>query len=702
MNSSPDLPFLLVFGAWVWKAALLGAAALAIGLLWALRALLARRHVRAQLATPPSRGEAEVRGVLRGHDVLATTIYAESSSLARSDGRAELRAATVELEREDGAVVTLEGPLQVVVGSSAAVQRDGVPSELLEAELEEARRQVDWLHRPGRHDRDVFEASVVRLRAGDRVVARGELERRAGTSEATFRGASEALVLRGHGGPVRLYARAPATPPATRPLAIWLGGAALGALLGIIGHATFGDHALQACKEATHAAPWDNSHPCVLASTWRETRAEALERLSALHPPIDGLAALERTSAVLLLSERCSRAVDLWAKYDELERALALAEQCGLRRDAHQLLLRDGRYEEASQLHVAEDVFGPALPSPATLIAAGHWQRAAAALAAEGASDPRRTCLIALLRHHGGDADAVSALRMLGQLHTEACAPMLREATQTPAASARPPDELPHPLALAEANATSFGAISALAMPSASSARYQALPWLVEGLTDAELTPEQRPMVRHWRLVGQVFDGDVAAARRLLSAPVEAGAKELELVLSLLVDLYEGAQTSEPARKALREVLESPDGWRYDFEPLLLRTGLPFSISARYTNGQRPTRALERAREGDGAELLHELSSDYGGMIRDEELLAVWPLVRTHRAELARAVRWRERDRWSRELPYDLAVRAFWRRDLARQLGDEAEAARWQQRYRRADEVLSDRRRLVSLLLLER
>ncbi len=702
MNATPDLPFLLVYGPWIWKAALLGAAALAIGLLWALRALLARRQVRAQLATPLARGEAEVRGVLRGSDVLATTIYAESSSLARSDGRAELRAATVELESEDGAVVTLEGALQVVVGSSAAVQRDGVPGELLEAELEEARQQVDWLHRPGRHDREIFEASVVRLRAGDRVVARGELERRAGAAETTFRGASEALVLRGHGGPVRLYARAPATPPTARPLALWLGGTALGALLGILGYATFGDHALQACKEVPHAAPWDNSHPCVLASTWRETRAEALERLSALHPPIDGLAALERTSAVLLLSERCSRAVDLWAKYDELERALALAAQCGLRREAHQLLLRDGLYEEASQLRVSEDVFGPALPSPATLIAAGHWQRAAEALAAEGLHDPRRACLIALLRHHGGDPDAASALRMLGQLHTEACASMLREAAPTPATSARSPDELPHPLTLAEAYATSFGAISALAMPSAISARYQVLPWLVEGLAEDELPPEQRPMVRHWRLVGQIFDGDVAAARSLLSAPAEADAKELELVLSMLVDLYDGAPTREPARKALRELLESPDGWRYDFESLLLRAGLPFSVSARYTNGQRPTQALERAREGDGAELLHELRSDHGGIVRDEELLAVWPLVRTHRAELARTVRWRERERWSRELPYDLAVHAFWRRDLARQLGDEAEAARWQQRYLRADEVLSDRRRLVSLLLLER
>lgn len=701
MNSSPDLPFLLVAGAWVWKAALLATAALTIGLLWAVRTLLARRHVRAQLATPLSRGETEVRGVLRGRDVLATTIYAESSSLARSDGRAELRAATVELESEDGTVVTLEGPLQVVVGSSAAVQRDGVPGELLDAELEEARQQVDWLHRPGRHDREVFEASAVRLRAGDRVVARGELERRAGTAEATFRGASEALVLRGQSGPVRLYARAPATPPATRPLAIWLGGAALGALLGIIGYAALGDRALQACKEASHAVPWDSAHPCVLAGTWRETRTEALELLSKRQPPLDSLAALERTSALLLLSERCSGAVDLWANHDELERALALAKRCGLRRGAHEILLRDGRYEEASQLRVPKDVFGVALPSPATLIAAGHWRSAAEALAAEGLHDPRRACLSALLRHHGGDPEAAAALRTLAHSHGEACAPMLREVEPAPE---RPSDELPHPLALAEANATSFGAISALAMPSAISARYQLLPWLAEGIAEGELLPEQRRMVHHWRLVGRIFDGDAAAARRVLSALGEAPAEaaELEFVLSLLVDLYEGGSTSEPARKALRELLEGPDGWRYDHEPLLLRAGLPFSVSARYAHGQRSTRALERAQQGDGAELLDELRSDDGGMIRDEELLAVWPLVRTHREELARAVRWRERQRWSDELPYDLAVRAFGRRDLARRLGDEAEAARWQERYRRADEVLSDRRRLVSLLLLER
>lgn len=709
VNTSTDLPFLLVYGAWVWKAALGVAAALSIGLVWAARAVLARRRVRARLATPLRGDEVELRGVLRGQGTLATTIYAEATKLARSDERVGLRAPDVVLETEDGSAITLEGPLQVVAGTSAAVQRDGVPHELSDSELEAAREQVDWLHRPSHHDREVFEASVHRLRAGDPVVVRGILERRAGTAESTFRGASEAQVVVGRGEPVLLYAQRPVTPPAVRPLAMGLGGAILGVLVGIGAVGAVGDRALRACEaleEHRSAPPWDNQHPCVVASTWRETRSTALALLPQLRPPIDGLVALEQTAAALRLAGRCAGAVDLLAEHDELERALELAKECGLRRSAHQLLLRDARYEEAAQLVVEQDDAGPALPSASTLIAAGHWRRAAAALTADAAASPRQACLVALLRLHGGDPDAGSTLRRLAHgAHAEACAPMLHEAALAPPAVApRALDELPHPLALLETYASSFGAASALALPSVLSSPYQALPWLAVHVAEGELPPDQRRMLRHWRAVRHVFAGELPAARQSLAARDDEGdraAPELEAVLAMLVELYDDTPTSEPARAALRALLEGADGWRYDYEPLILRAGLPLTVTARYSNGQRPMPALERAQLGNGADLIAELRSDYGGMIRDEDLLAVWPLVRTHRQELARAVRWRGRDRWSRDLPQDVAVRSFLRRELARRTGDDVEAARWHRRYLRADEVLSDRRRLVSLLLLE-
>jgi hypothetical protein len=106
--------------------------------------------------------------------------------------------------------------------------------------------------------------------------------------------------------------------------------------------------------------------------------------------------------------------------------------------------------------------------------------------------------------------------------------------------------------------------------------------------------------------------------------------------------------------------------------------------------------AIARATEGDGLPLadLHERVNDrlFGLRMADEYLLALAPLVKTHREELARAVR----NRPSRQRGlHEMAVE----RDILRMLGDEKGAARLQAIVDRTAKALGDKERLKATLL---
>jgi hypothetical protein len=161
---------------------------------------------------------------------------------------------------------------------------------------------------------------------------------------------------------------------------------------------------------------------------------------------------------------------------------------------------------------------------------------------------------------------------------------------------------------------------------------------------------------------------------------------------------------------------------------LALRTGKPiepFELHPRYSgaeeeaallrSGANPTDlpklgdrhadvivAIVRALDGDGRPLarLYERDRDRSGLgLVDDYLLAIAPSVKTHREELARAIRNR-RASFANE-PTDLVHEFAMERDVLRLLGDTKGAERLQAIIDHHAKALGDREKLKALLLLD-
>lgn len=446
LSSTDALPFLLVHGEWLWKAALAGFVALVLVAYWSLRRLLEGRAWRRELAARAARtAPDEIAGVLvgglgesarpsepsarRGDRVLARSLRAVPWAEARREGRADWRADAVYLRTDDGREIELEGALRVLGGSRVTAARGGVPRQLSDAELEHARLEAPWLHRWRLRASDVRTATLTSVRVGDVVVARGVLERAPGDGESDFRSVDVAWRMRGPGAPpaaatddatdattaaaaaeaappadrsapIELRAQRPVTPrirPSLFVLALLLGGAAFG---GYSVEKQLGETWSDACYTvsmrplgdepvAQTPARLGDDHPCVKATASPRHRAYALERVLTVlesHRHRDE-ASLRRLQQLTYLVRGCAAVTERLMGLQRYEDAAASARQCGDRRDEHLALIAQGRYEEASALPVPyEDSERPALPTATTLIAAGRWREAAVAVEARAAA----------------------------------------------------------------------------------------------------------------------------------------------------------------------------------------------------------------------------------------------------------------------------------------------------------------------------
>lgn len=771
------LPWLLLNSPWLWKAGLVSWVALAVLALLGARRWFARRWLAgARRALAQTAAPDEVHGVLRrrpvdtsaranavtgesnelatGRPAIATTLWAERRGLASNRAAVDLTEPGLELVTGDGRTVEIAGPIQVVLGRRTARTSGGVPPALDDAALARAREQLPWLHRRDGEQHQVARAELAQLFDGDEVVMRGVLSRRPAPGETGFRDEHSQWELAPAGDYVAAGARRPKLPRGKALVAAALLTTLGAGLVGYLALGWWGDAQVTDCirvtrrGEAPELTPTilTNAHPCARAALAPKTRALALEILSTRlesEPRYDE-ATFRRAVTLARQTKGCGRAVELWFEQQRYEEAGALAHECGLARAEHAALVAQGRYEEAAALPVSAEERLPALPTLTTLVAAGRWRQAADELERRRAALPRAgdasgmlidvtyRCNAAMFRRWAGDATAAAELRRLGEGPLgQPCDPALVELGGAEGAErlrlsvearANRPSSTPASH-LTEALAMTAGLIrnaifgiqpeELLAAPSSPvSPSWTALAYLTADV-DEPSAPEARSQFLRWRAVGQVFDGEQAAA--LTSAeqaaalvPVQAPEpRDLPWVANLpaLVRLY----SPDLDLRVPYSTVVDHDGdnwvthWKLRFGRLALREGRPLD-GLHLSADDTVAAALTAASAGDARPLLTYMRTTELGsyFLADEDLLAVLPRLPKQRAELAALASWRPPLSFRAETsPLATARHAALRRTVLGLAGAERERATWDRIYRRTRAVLADRRRLLALVLIE-
>lgn len=382
------LPFLVEYGAVVWKAIAVIAGALAIAAVrryharWAQRATARELAARAARTTAPVEGVTTIRGTLRGGGAASISILHLRGARPYYDERAPKLWLDCDGER-----IALDGPIRVVRGSRVVSTRDR-GSAVPEDEL--AVRSSAVLHR--------LTAVTVSVRDGDPVFVSAQLSPRAGSDALGYREASTAWAALPDGLAIEVIAAEPAVR--TMPL-----GTARSLVCGLAGAAiataalwTAGWSAMAWADVATRTHPGASEDPLVpfalgeldlisLAAATPGNRDDALAAIEA-----DFAARHERTAASFALWRRVARlrggcGAELHARIaqDEIDELARLARSCDDDEAAAGALQFLGMYEEAAlrdrQLPVARRHIE-------SLIATGEWSAVHDWIAGSGA---RRT-----------------------------------------------------------------------------------------------------------------------------------------------------------------------------------------------------------------------------------------------------------------------------------------------------------------------
>lgn len=810
MNSPDALPFLWVHGAWLWKAALLALLAVVALAWWALWRFWPRaRPARPPLAEPFD----EVSGVLvaaRDAVVAPVKSLAVITNVQRfPDATYDLRPAKLFLQTDDDRRIELLGQLRVLAGSRAVVGRAGVPRALPRAELAELQRSAPWLHRWCFSRSDVREATLRTLQPGDRVIARGIIERGPAVgptaAETDFRSAEVAWTMRG-AEVAEAAENAEAAEPAEagadrqrRPIELMAGRPAAErvrpapiAVLAMLGMTLVAGYQIEyemgerwddECDEldmtqvtsrdgaeaverlGPEPFPFDNAHPCIRATASPGHRHRAIRRVRDLlrdHPkPSEFL--LRRQIAVDRSLGECEQAASRYADLGRYEEARAEARRCGSRRAEHLALVSLGRFAEAAALPVAATWTEPALPEVSTLIAAERWDEAARASDARAVElgprplelveddDDRLTarsyrCLAGMLRHFGGDEEALAELRELRSgRYGASCAPMLAFIEGPSAQNLSYDERLPHlsDTAFALDSMGMFAGLSPAERREPPSSPEELLVnldasmglppwelWLAPQGDDVQALPPLPSYVLRWRAAHQVLFGDLEGARRTARAalarrmePTEPLQPERDpacvidrcdvLELGAAIDLFTPATRIElrplPGGKDQRDK-EWFGLWLSRFGRLLVRNGSSFAGThfgggdGDGDGGDELERMLAIAQGGDGLPLArHIMSGRRGGIAwwNDADLIAVLPRVRQGLDELRTQLLWAmPRSAHPSSLPHG-AIRALARRTVMELAGLGPQAAAWNEIVQRYDRVLSDPKRLWALRLYE-
>ncbi|MEZ4362422.1 MAG: hypothetical protein R3B48_19690 [Kofleriaceae bacterium] len=328
-------------------------------------------------------------------------------------------------------------------------------------------------------------------------------------------------------------------------------------------------------------------------------------------------------------------------------------------------------------------------------------------------------CLAALVRHHGGDPDAGAALRALRAAPLgDACAPMLAELDGAyPSAAERRANRFLRSERWMDVLAFAAGApgltvglheaAETWLMDRMFSREGDWLPWLTSGEIAAPAGEPDRVRYLRWRMARAILDGDLAQARSYAEGAVihtwdlsQYGLMSVLSPLPLVAWFTPTTELGEPPAPPPEFDADLRAHWRARFARWWLRLGEP---GPPLGADDVTIHALAQAAKGDGLPLARLLDRPDPALRRISELdfLAVLPRITSGRAELAGPL-----STWTgyRESTPTLAARAryaFERREVMRFAGLSDEQDRWQGIYARLREVLSDRQRLVPLMLLD-
>jgi hypothetical protein len=741
------LPLFVVYGAVVWR---LGLALSIVGVLalvvWNWRRI-ARNLARAEMRLLDARTEPGViRGTLGGGD--ASTVVGKRGM--NPDVVADLRGDELWIETAEGRVV-LDGPVHVVAGSRAFAARRGVPVETAEALV----AAEPALHRPRFRKVSISSAQLSIVAPGDDVIALGQLETVASTDEADNRTNASMRVLRPLAdAPIAIAARA--ATGAAAPISV-IAAILIGGIVGLAGwraEVALGEGWEKTCwhgrmhyfddswKPDDAPVELSNTSACGLAAA-TSSRHDALSDLSELVAgnPYRDAATIDRSIALSKLTGDCgdlTQTLENASRFDEL---LEQARRCGDHSAEFRALVDLGRFEEAAAVTTtAEEREHGALPIAETLILAGKWTEAAAMAdrksveVAERDHDPKYaeatamttlayTCLGELLRFDGGDKAALERLRALrngprGQTCIAALATAVPEAERRTVLEPQDgglleTDVLKDELRDFAGDEPGFDFSSPekeLATLDEFEAQQAGISiWMSETAPPLGDTasPRARLHRERWLTVASVLGGDLAAARdhaaRALAIHLpddesDVLAREDLSMLPQLVAFYAG----EPIDAKLPASAQSRDWWLHDFGVLLLRHGDPIAKDAYYGPRAAYPRALQAAVAGDGRALAVEMGTNSMSWWRDVDIIAVLPRVKLGREAIARQLAWsapHDRDRLATGMPWSMATYAAGRRSALQLAGDTARSAWWNDIYKRYDQALRDRRKLVALAL---
>lgn len=665
---------LLVHGDLVWKGGLIAFVALVFLVVARVRRARARRWASNLPAALDLHTDRIVRGVLGG---------GAARSLAIGDDHHDLRDDELWISTPEGRV-PLVGPIHVLAGSTSSVARDRLPAGTPNA--------------LGLRAHDLAGAIALHgVAAGDEVIARGTLERRPGVADYRTDPTTFALA-----GPITICARVPAVavPPLARVSIALILASSLS--LGYIAERALGSGWRSACASA-------HADACVLAATMpggdhagrmllavldvthRNTRADVDHRVEVAEVVGD--------------CEYAMRPLEQAQLWDEL---LAAARRCNSPVEQQLALAQLGRFSEAATFSPAN----PKVPRLELLILAHAWLAAGDELdklARSHANYARRRvlhCRADLLRAWGSDPDAAG--RLFGYPnspdHAEPQIVMTIDRTcereiEMVGRTVDPWYEFGDSYGagrVAEVYAT-FAALDDDAVAAWGSRFWTSKFAAIYGTETADTLAVRDARAIHRAMIGDL-DGayrDALAndelALRIYSVEERAPLASQLLLYTQRTDIAHPLPVDDTAHH------DAHDAWWHQLAHVFLRDGLPYAQNL----DSRTHAALDSAQlAGDGGLLAARLADDH--QLRDLDLIAVLPRIKTGRAALVEAIRAMvpTRDPLGQHgFPFVTATRAFTRRTVLELAGDRAGAARWAEIFRRYDRALDDPRTLVGLAL---
>lgn len=690
-------PILVEHGPVIWRVLQVLSFVAVLVAIWMLRLRIATRN---QLVTLRSlrANHGALRGVLRGGGATTVSVEPAASSSAQRDV-AHWRAESLHLETADR-TIELVGPVQVVGGSRYDARRGRLPR------LEAPRREVVAEAIPWSTG-SIYGALALHVADGDEVEVRGAPQPSAGPGETTPRDADISWSMRGDDGPLQIAAITPVVP--RLPLGI-----VRTVLVGLLsfGASTWalrscGDRWVTQCHYLAHgdgesAIELDNTHTCVLAASTPKRREDGLRALSDYldEDPYRDEQTVARLDALARDTVGCVQLAASLLQAQRYDAALAESRGCGAIRIEHEALVALGHFEQAAALPVPAAEHEPALPALTTLVAAGRWREAAAAIRNTRSVEifRNRDCLASWFEERGGD------LRARQELDAPACAE-LREELDPASKRSSALLWLREPEAIIVRPESAYNALDLW------------FPIREEpGLTNRAIRLRQRAIKQ---VLDSDTDGAIVTAREVeeLTRQILARGEDYGFSLRAPAVLLPSIQLYTPVifDDIARRFSESERWWIERMKP----DDSSLAVDSLRESYQKFVRLFARSREAltpERTEALDELSvaarqgkpervmelvrSRRYPMWRAVDLLAVIPHVPSLRARLARELPYSRPGMFWSAGPAGHALDAFVHRELLEAVGATAAAASWDAIYRRYDAMLRDPSRALVLRLL--